>query len=401
MSAAPYRVAYLAANPVPYHVALYRALAKHPEIDLTVLFCSGHGMAGEQVDPEFGIPLQWGGSLLEGYRSCFLRNLGQASSPGRFFSLFNPGIFTALKKGRYDALIIPGYSYLSYLLGFLAAWLTGTPVFLRGEMVLKSGHLSGLKSFGKNLLLKTILRGTRACLAIGTPSFLFYRAYGVPPERIFRSPYQVDNDFFAGESRRWRADREALKRAFGMPVHLPVVLFCGKLVRRKRPEDLLEAFLRLSQPAALLFVGEGPLKGQLQCRAEGARVFFPGFIRQGELPKYYALADLFVLPSEREVSPLVVNEAMACGLPLILSDAVPSAVDLVRSGENGFVFPLGEIATLHAYLERLLADEGLRQKMGQESLKIIRNWGPQTSVEGVLEALTQVDRRMEKVRGVI
>lgn len=398
MNTRPYRLAYLSANPVPYHVALYRALASHPQIDLTVLFCSDHGMAGEQVDPEFGIPLEWGGSLLEGYASSFLPNWRRKASPGYFLSIVNPGIFPALWKGRYDALIIPGYSYLSYLLGFLAAWLSGTPVFLRGEMILKTGVNT---SWAKGLLLKTILRGTSACLAIGTPSLLFYKAYGVPPEKIFRSPYQVDNAFFERESRRWRSRRPELKRSLGIDSEIPVILFCGKLISRKRPGDLLEAFLRLSRPAALLFVGEGPLKGDLQRRAEGARVFFPGFIRQGELPKYYALADLFVLPSEQEVSPLVVNEAMASGLPILLSDAIPSAVDLVRAGENGFVFPLGEVGTLHACLERLLADEGPRQKMGQESLKIIRNWGPQTSVEGVFEALTQVDRRMGEVRGAV
>ena len=391
-----YRLAILAPHPVGYHLAFYRALAAHPRIDLMVWYCSDMGISG-QLDPEFGIPLVWDdpAMVLNGYPYRFLRNVSPLRAAGRFWSLLNPGIPSILFRERYDALLIPGYAYASYLLGFLAAWVSRTPVLLRGETHLKAHPPGGLQGIGKRLLIKTLLKGTRACLNIGTPSLLFYRAYRVPDQRIFFSPYSVDNEFFHRESRRLRPQRGELKRSLGIDPELPVILFCGKLIPRKRPGDLLTAFQRLSHPAALLFVGEGPLRGSLEKSARSdPRVIFSGFIGQRELPKYYAIADLFVLPSERETVAVVVAEAMACGLPLLLSDAIPSHVDFVRQGENGFVFPLGDIGALSSYLERLLGDETLLRRMGQRSFQMIQDWSPQASVAGVLKALALVDRRM-------
>lgn len=377
-----YRLAVLAPHPVAYHVPFYRTLAAHPSVDLTVFYCSRLGISGER-DPEFGIPLKWGISLLDGYRHQFFRNFSPWPAAGRFFSLINPGIFPALMKGRYDAVIIPGYSSVSYLFGFCAAWIFGIPVFFRGETVLRTQ-----RSKIRSILIERILRGTRACLAIGVPSRAFYRAHRVPEERIFSSPYGVDNEFFYRESRGWASEKPKWKQSLSIPSEVPIVLFCGKLIPRKRPGDLLSAFLRLRCPAALVFVGDGALRSSLEQQAAGhSRVIFTGFVSQAELPKYYALADIFVLPSERETVAVVVAEAMACGLPLILSDAVPSVVDFVKSGENGLVFPLGDMEALQRHLECLLSDEGLRRRMGQQSIALSQQQTPQKSAAGVLKAL--------------
>ena len=383
-----YRLAILAESPIPYHISFYRALAARPELEVTALYLSDLGLSG-RTDPGFGIPLAWGTPLLEGYPHRFLKNIPLSPTAGRFLSLNNPGIFPALWKGRYDAVLIPGYAYLSYWIGFLSAWILRIPVLLRGETVLRPTHFLGWKGRFKKRLLGALLKGTRACLAIGEASHRFYRAFGVPEERIFRSPYAVDNDFFLRESRGWRSRQAETKRSLGLDPGRPVVLFCGKLSTRKRPEDLLEAFLRLKHPAILLFAGEGPLRPALQRKALGRpEVVFAGFVSQSEIPKYYGLSDLFVLPSsEMEASPLTINEALACGLPAILSDAIPSAPEFVRPGENGFLFPGGDVEALRDRLDTLLSDEDLRKRMGGESLRKIQAWSPQESVAGVLRAL--------------
>ena len=379
-----YRLAILVSHPVPYHVPLYRTLAAHPAVDLTVWFCSRLGLT-DQVDPEFGVPLKRDPSLLNGYRHRFLRNLSPLRTPGYFWGLINPGILPALFSEHYDAVLVHGYTHATDWLGFLAAWISGTPVFLRGETVLKKEPSWSLQVLAKKILL----RGTRACLAVGTPSRLFYRAYRVPENKVFFSPYGVDNDFFIRESRLWGARRTDLKRELGIAPEIPVILFCGKLVPRKRPQDLLSAFEKLSQPAALLFVGEGSLRPSLEQRARGrSDVLFAGLVDQREIPKYYAIADVFVLPSEREVTPLVVNEAMACGLPVVLSDAIPSAVDFVKQGENGFSFPLGDIQALSSFLDCLLRDEDLRRRMGRKSMEWVRAWNPEAAAEGIVQALS-------------
>lgn len=383
-----YRLAILAESPIPYHISFYRALAARPELEVTILYLSDLGLSG-RTDPGFGIPLAWGMPLLEGYPHRFLKNFPLSPAAGRFLSLINPGIFPALRKGRYDAALIPGYAYLSYWIGFLSAWSLRIPVLMRGEAVLRPARLEGWKGSFKKRLLTAMLKSTRACLAIGEASHRFYRALGVPEERIFRSPYAVDNDFFLRESREWRSRQAETKRSLGLDPNRPVILFCGKLTDRKRPGDLLEAFLRLKNPATLLFAGEGPLRPALQQRvARRPEVVFAGFVPQAELPKYYGLADLFVLPSsEMEASPLTINEALACGLPAILSDAIPSAPEFVQPGENGFLFPMGEVEALRDRLDTLLSDEPLRKRMGAESLRRIQAWSPKESVAGVLRAL--------------
>ena len=119
----------------------------------------------------------------------------------------------------------------------------------------------------------------------------------------------------------------------------------GKLVPRKRPLDLIDAAACLDDPPGLLFVGDGALRPELENRARTAglrHVKFAGFRNQSEVPTCYGAADLLALPSSHEVAPLVLNEAMCSGLGLVVSAAVPSAVDLVEDGVNGYVH---EVAT--------------------------------------------------------
>ena len=382
-----YRLAILAESPIPYHVCLYRSLAAHPNLDVTVFFLSDLGLSGRK-DAGFGIRLYWGLPLLTGFRYRFVPNFSLHRTNGAFFSLINPGVLTLLFQKRYDAVLIPGYAYASYVMGFLSAWISKTPILFRGETVLRPGSLRGWKGWAKKRLLRAV-RTRGAFLAIGNSSRRFYRALGAPEDRTFFSPYAVDNDFFERECRRWRPRRAEEKRRLGVDPGLPVVLFCGKLTPRKRPDDLLEAFLGLKHPAALVFAGEGSLHHQLARRASGNKnVLLAGFVLHSDIPKYYALADIFVLPStEAEGSPLTINEAMACGLPLIVSEAIPSAPEFVREGENGFLFRLGDVHSLRALLDLLLADEGLRKRLGEESFRKIQAWSLRESVAGILKAL--------------
>jgi glycosyltransferase involved in cell wall biosynthesis len=146
--------------------------------------------------------------------------------------------------------------------------------------------------------------------------------------------------------------------------------------------------------AGLIFVGDGLLRLSLQQYAKEkglSRVIFVGFKNQSELPKYYAVADIFVLPSSsKEASPLVINEAMCCALPIVVSDAIPSAVDFVKRGDNGYIYPVGKIDELANYLLKLLNDSELRERMGKCSLEMIAKWSYKEDVEGILAALEYV-----------
>ena len=172
---------------------------------------------------------------------------------------------------------------------------------------------------------------------------------------------------------------------------MPVVLYSGKLINKKRPSDLLRAFEYVSktQKAVLVYVGAGSLEPDLKQYAETKHlpVVFAGFRNQTELPKWFAIADVFALPSGEEPWGLVVNEAMCFSLPVVASDQVGATGDLVRGGVNGFVFPTGDARSLSEHLQLLLSDPALRARFGQKSRKIIEHWSYRENVNGILSCL--------------
>lgn len=390
----PFRVAFLVSHPVQYHVPLFRALAARGDVDLTVYFCSTWG-SEEFVDPQFGRKIKWDLDLLSGYRHVFLRNIARRAGPDRPWGLFNPGIMREIWANRYDALIVHGYAHATNWLAFFAGWTSRTPLIFRAEAVLRPYRPWWVRAL-KRSFLGPLFRNTRAFLTIGSRSRDFYSHFGVTDERMFFTPYAVDNAFFIAESDKWRRQKDELKQQLGV-AGKPVILFVGKLFEKKRPRDLLAAFSSVRDEAALVFVGDGEQRSELEQttnEADLANVRFAGFVNQSELPKYYALADLFVLPSSNEeVSPLVINEAMCCGLPVVVSDAVPSAIDFVREGENGHLFHFGDVDQLGRVLQSCVRSPERRAAMGERGRAMIREWDVPQAVAGTLRAIGYVGQR--------
>ena len=386
-------LAIIASHPIQYQAPLFRALASRPEIDLTVFFCSDWGLKAYR-DEGFGQEVKWDVPLLEGYSSEFLPNVSPKPNPSRFWGLINPAIVQRLRKGDFDAVWVHGWARFTDWLAMLTAFASGIPVLLRGETNLLL-TLSPWKAKLKRAILSRLFKRVSAFLAIGRYNAEFYEAYGVPKEKIFPVPYAVDNDFFLSKAEELLPKKIELKRKFGIPDDLPVILFSGKLTSVKRPMDLLKAYARVSKDlkAALMFVGDGLLRSDLETyiREEGLQyVYFVGFQNQTELPKFYAVADVFVLPSGFEPWGLVVNEAMCFGLPLILSNQVSAAGDLLRDRVNGYLYHTGDIATLAQQLKQIVLDEGMRNKMGTISHEFIKRWGISEDVEGIITCQVQL-----------
>lgn len=387
----PYRLAVLASHPIQYHAPLFRALAAMDQIDLTVYFCLDWG-SNEYLDPGFGTRFKWDVPLLAGYQHRFLRNWAPSPTTSRFGGAFNPSILKELYRRQFDAIMIPGYTLASYWLAYFGAWAARTPVIFRGEVVVRPDRPWWRRAC-KRVALSLLFRSTAAFLAIGSPGREFYKHFGVSDEQIFFSPYCVDNAFFIENSASLRHRKSDLKRSFGLDDR-PVVLFVGKLVERKRPFDLLLAYEAIHEYAGLVFVGDGPLRPALERYAADrnlSQVHFAGFKNQSELPQFYAMADLFVLPSSaEEVSPLVINEAMCSGLPIVISDAIPSSVDYVRNGENGYIFPCGDVTRLRDVLIHLLSDRQRLAAFGEKSQAMIANWDIGAAARGILSALERI-----------
>ena len=378
------RLAILASHVIQYQDPFFRRLAEEEEVDLTVFYCS---RAGAEVyrDADMGTSLRWDIELLQGYRHAFLRNFGWGDGYTR---LINPGIVT--KVARFDAvLLFLGWGTITSLLAIATCRVTGTPFLLYGD----SSFPPEARTW-KERVRAAFLRGVFALawgfMVSGRLNAAYYRHYGGDPRRFFLLPWAIDNDRFAEASRFAPGEREAMRARFGIAPEQIAFVFSAKLVPRKDPMTLLRALARMQQRdrAAVVFLGHGELREALEgfAREQRLNVRFAGFVNQADLPKHYAMCDAFVLPSLYEPRGAVINEAMACGLPVVVTDRCGSLGDIVLEGENALIYPAGDEAALARAMDSLM-DDALRAHMGRRSREIIATWDYGRGVAGVKEAL--------------
>ena len=378
---------------------MLRRIAQEPDIDLTVFFSSDHSLR-EFHDAGFGTRIRWDVPLVEGYKHEFLprwRDTDRLS----FARPLNWGIFGRLRRGRFDAVWVFGYAQLFCLHAILAAYLLRIPVILRAESNLHDHARSKMALFAKSTLAALLRPAVRCATPIGKANAQYWKHYFGEDFPQFPTPYAVDNEFFRSRVLEATPRREELRRELGLVPNRPVILFASKLQTRKRCIDLVEAFLRLAPapgvapPAWLLIVGDGEERAHLEARAResgSSGIRFLGFRNQTELPGFYDLCDIFVLPSVDETWGLIVNEVMNAGRPIIVTDQVGCQPDLVHEGLNGFVYPAGNVDALADCLRRLIDDPALRESMRENSLRLIRQYSFEEDTEGLRDALSLIIR---------
>jgi glycosyltransferase involved in cell wall biosynthesis len=398
------RLAYLVSHPIQYQAPLLRRIAQEPDIDLTVFFGSDFSVR-DYKDKGFGVGVKWDVPLLDGYRHEFLPVLRDNANPGAM-SPVNYGIFSRLRGSKkvaaFDVLWVHGYSSVNALQAMLAAKLLGIPVLVRAEPWLGDRDRDGPTLAAKQLFFK-LLRGLLdGALPIGTLNAEYWRRYLGEDFPLFRMPYAVDNHYFQSRGEEAATGRAALQSELKLDPSRPVILFASKLQRRKRCGDLLEAYRNLSpEPGRrhpyLVIVGDGEERAALErqtaeCGLEGVR--FCGFRNQSELPRFFDMATVFVLPSRHEPWGLIVNEVMNAGRAVIVSDDVGCQPDLIEDGVEGCVFPAGDVAALTDALRKVLATPETAVAMGERGLAKIRTWDFEEDVRGLRRALAYVTRKI-------
>ena len=391
------RLAYLLTHPVQYQAPLLRLIAAEPGIDLTVFFCSDFSLE-KFYDREFAKEIEWDVPLVAGYCYEVLPAIGGGKQI-TFWRPFNYGLSRRLREGSFDVLWVHGYARWFSWVGILVAKAQGIKVLIRDDATLISlSRVLIIRAF-KRVFFSILKIFCDGFLAVGSLNRDYYGYYGIKDDKIFLVPWAVDNAFFQAKAQEASAPLEELRNSLGLEKGRPIILFAGKLSERKRAGDLLEAYIQLSpdrktEPLPyLLFIGEGDQRQALENRAGDTgwdSIKFLGFKNQTELPAYFKLCQVFVLPSVHEPWGLVVNEVMNAGRAVIVSDQVGCGPDLVRHGENGFIFQAGNTTSLAEAIQKALENQEKCRLMGQQSLKIIDKWGFEADIQGLKKALVSV-----------
>lgn len=387
MTDQPVHLAILTTHPVQYAAPLFARISRESGIKLTVLYQSDISLRDHQ-DDGFGVSIRWNMPLLDGYECQFLPCWGDLSRLTPWRPLPR-GLMGVLRRAKVDYLLIHGYGRPYHLAAMLMARAVGVKVLFRDEATPISRARGPVKDLLKQVFFRLLGLFCDGFMTIGTLNERYYRNNGIAQDKLFAMPYTVDNARFQQTD---PALGQKVRRDLGIQDHEMVILYASKFQPRKHPDHLLEAFLNLPDQvragAHVVLVGDGQLRPKLQAMAAGhGNIHLVGFKDQMELPAYYAMCDLFVLPSSFEPWGLVVNEVMNFAKPVIVSDHVGCGPDLVIPGRNGLIYPVGDVAALGRSLAQLCADPGLARQMGGQSLEIISQWSFEQDVQGLGRAL--------------
>jgi len=371
------RIAILTEIISPYRIPVFNALAKHEGIDLKVIFLS-------ETDP---ILRQWR-VYKDEIRFSYEVLPSWRFRIGGSHVLLNARLLESLEAFSPEAIVCGGYNYLAYWLALRWARRRKIRFVLWSES--NALDIRGWRT-PVEFLKRRFLKRCDWFVVPGKAAFEYLRLLGAAAEGILTAPNAVDNGFFAAQAEEVKNKPAAFREKFGLPRRF--LLLAGRLVPEKGVFDLLEAYAKLEHglrsEVGLVFAGDGVSREELTQRARRitpGTVCFPGFTQREDLAGLYALAEGLVLPTHSDTWGLVVNEAMACGLPIIVSSVAGCSADLVEDGWNGYVVPARDSEKLSVAIDSLLRQPDLRQQMSARSLERIRNYSPEACADGLAAA---------------
>ena len=354
------KLAIVSTHPIQYYTPWFKYISTFIELHV---FYMHNESASERAAGDFGVTDEWDIDLLSGYKYKFLTNIAKEPSVNRFYGCDTPEISEIVKEENFDAVLVLGWYVKSFWQTIFACKRYNIPVFVRGDSQLQVNQ-SRSKKIIKHILYPLMLRIFDAFLYVGKKNKEYLKFYNVPENKMFFCPHFIDQEFFYDKSQK--SDSVQLRKEMGIEKNAYILLFVGKFIEKKRPLDILKAMKLLYKEKVnieLIFVGSGKLEKELiqYCEQNNElKVHFVGFKNQTELPAYFALADLLVLPSESgETWGLVVNEAFATLTPAIVSDQVGCMPDLIDSNLTGDIFKCGDISDLSNKIKNFVYDSDI------------------------------------------
>lgn len=333
------KIGIIATHPIQYFNEFYVELSK--KYDVTV-FYSHRQISSDELKTPFGLSFSWSGDLLAGHSYKFLKNKAKNKNVSTFFGCNNPQIYREIADSEFDIFLVSGWHSLSYVQAILACKITRTPVYVRTDSTLDEPK-SKLTRFLKILAYPLFLKIPTGFLFAGERSRAYLRHYGVKSNKLQFLPHSVG-------SKNFYPDKRASSDYPKNHSHIWRILSVSTLIKRKNIDDVIKAcdeVIKQGYQVQFDIVGSGEMEDELRGLAAATEciVNFHSFKNQEELRDYYAISDILVLASSSESWGLVVNEAMQCGVPALVSDRVGCAPDLIKK-DTGRTFRTGDVSDL-------------------------------------------------------
>jgi len=365
----------------PYRIPVFNALAQRPEIDLHVIFLSENDPTLRQWRV-YKDEIRFRYEVLPSWRQRL----------GKYSVLFTRGVHLALNRIRPDVVLCGGYNYLASWSAAYWARNHQVPFLLWSE----STAFDQRRRHRIVELMKTrFLTLCTGFVVPGSSSLNYLKDLGIKEHRIVRAPNAIDISLFSNLADAARRDESRVRSLRRLPERY--FLYVGRLVEAKGVFDLLDAYAqlrpKLRSEIGLVYVGDGSDCHELAERASKivpGIIQFLGFLHREELPETYGLAEGLIFPTHSDPWGLVVNEAMACSLPVIATNLAGCTLDLVQDDWNGFVIPPRNVSRLAAAMETLAGDSRDRMQMGRRSRERSDAYSPAAWAEGMVKAVRSV-----------
>lgn len=368
------RLAIITSHPIQYNAPLFSLLHHRQAINIKVFYTWGEAVLEKKYDPGFNSTIEWDLPLLSGYNFQFVKNTSTTPGSHHFNGIINPTLIGDIKTFEADALLVFGWNFNSHFKA-LRYFHKRIPVFFRGDSTILNNH-TWYKMLARKIFLKYVYKHIDFALYVGTENEKYFKEYGVKDNQLIFSGHAIDMDRFSTSNPDVIEKALKLKQSITGSNKSIVFLFAGKLEYVKNVTLLIKSFNSLKEENIHLVVaGSGLLKEDLKLMAaQNINIHFLPFQNQSEMPTIYHLADVFILPSKSETWGLSINEAMACGKAILVSDKCGCAIDLVKDNINGFIFANDNNLDLLQKMKNLVFDMQKLQTMGERSKEIIKEY---------------------------
>lgn len=343
------KVLFLTNIPSSYRVDFFNEMGKY--CDLTVLFEKG-------VSDERNA--SWQSYQFQTFRGIVLQ--GKKTAVDKAFA---PSVTGYLKKSLYDRIIVTNTATPTGMLAILHMNLHRIPYWIEGDGAFPKQN-EGVKRYIKRYFIK----GAAGYFSTSQMHDSYYMTYGAAPDKIYRYPFTSLKEQDVLLQAVTPEQKQALRKKYKLPTDKVITIAVGQFIHRKGFDILLDCWAKQNETHVLLLIGGGPLRKQYE-EKKIENVIILDFLEKAQLMEYYQASDLFVLPTREDIWGLVINEAMANGLPVITTDKCIAGLELVRNGENGYIVPVDSHSELSEKMNTLFRQPELLRSMAQMSLKKI------------------------------